>query len=149
MPDRQLPLYLKEIGQVMLLDREGEVNLCKKIEEANEGMLEALFILPMSLEFLKDQCMRLSQGEILAKHVVQKDKEVVVDGEGEIDQGEIQDSQEEDDEEFRQRVLQQLNDFCKCVQSLLDFSPRKLPMARANFLISQSIQKRKNDSYRA
>ncbi len=121
LPDRQLPLYLKEIGQVLLLDRDGEVHLCKKIEEANDHMLEALFILPMTLEFLKDQLVRLRQGEILAKHIVQKDKEVVVDGEGEMDQAEIQDPQEED-EEFRQRVIQQLEDLCQCVQSLIDWS---------------------------
>ncbi|MCA9454153.1 MAG: hypothetical protein KC584_16250, partial [Nitrospira sp.] len=35
--DKQLPLYLKEIGQVSLLDREGEVRLCKKIEEARRS----------------------------------------------------------------------------------------------------------------
>jgi RNA polymerase primary sigma factor len=119
LPDRQLPLYLKEIGQVLLLDRAGEVNLCKKIEEANEHMLEALFVLPMTVEFLKDQRMRLSQGEILAKHVVQKDKEVVVEGDGEMDQAELQDPQEED-EEFRQRVIQQLEDLCQYIQSLID-----------------------------
>jgi len=118
MPDRQLPLYLKEIGQVLLLDRAGEVNLCKKIEEANEHMLEALFVLPMTLEFLKEQWMRLSQGEILAKHLVQKDKEVVVEAEGDTEQAELQDPQ--DDEEFRQRVIQQLDHLCTCVQSLLD-----------------------------
>ena len=120
LPDRQLPLYLKEIGQVLLLDRAGEVNLCKKIEDANEHMLEALFVLPMTLEFLKDQRTRLDLGEIVAKHVVQKDKEiVVVEADVDLDQAEIQDPQE-DDEEFRQRVMQQLGDLCQCVQSLID-----------------------------
>ncbi|MEC4681059.1 MAG: sigma-70 factor domain-containing protein, partial [Nitrospirota bacterium] len=111
MPDRQLPLYLKEIGQVMLLDREGEVKLCKKIEEANDQMLEVLFVLPITMEFLKDQRMRLSQGEILAKHLVQKNKEVVLDGEGEAEQAELQNPQE--DEEFRQQVIQQLGHLCQ------------------------------------
>ena len=119
LPDRQLPLYLKEIGQVVLLDRKGEVNLCKKIEEADEHMLVALFVLPMTLEFLKDQRMRLSQGEILAKHVVQKDKDVVGDADGETDQVESQDPLEED-EEFQQRVIQQLQHLCQCIQSLMD-----------------------------
>ena len=122
MPDRQLPLYLKEIGQVLLLDRAGEVNLCKKIEEANEHMLEALFVLPMTLEFLKEQRMRLSHEEILAKHIVQKEKEVVLDEEVEVEQTELQDAQE--DEEFRQRVIQQLDHLCTCVQSLLDSDSR-------------------------
>lgn len=135
-PDRQLPLYLKEIGQVMLLDRAGEVNLCKKIEEANEHMLEALFVLPMTLEFLKEQWMRLSQGEFLPKHLVQKDKEVVVEAEGDMEQAEPQDPQ--DDEEFRQRVIQQLDHLCTCVQSLLDSpsgdssSKRKLSSEKRN-----------------
>ena len=118
MPDRQLPLYLKEIGQVLLLDRAGEVKLCKKIEEANEQMLEALFVLPMTLEFLKEQRIRLSHEEILAKHIVQKEKEVVLDEEVEVEQTELQDAQE--DEEFRQRVIQQLDHLCQCVQSLID-----------------------------
>ena len=118
MPDRQLPLYLKEIGQVLLLDRAGEVSLCKKIEEANEHMLEALFVLPMTLEFLKEQRMRLSHEEILAKHIVQKEKEVVPEEEAEVEQTELQDAQE--DEEFRQRVIQQLDHLCQCVQSLIE-----------------------------
>ena len=118
MPDSQLPLYLKEIGQVLLLDRAGEVNLCKKIEEAKEHMLEALFILPMTLEFLKEQRMRLSHEEILAKHIVQKEKEVVLEEEVEVEQTELQDAQE--DEEFRQRVIQQLDHLCQCVQSLIE-----------------------------
>jgi len=118
MPDRELPLYLKEIGQVLLLDRAGEVTLCKKIEEAREHMSEVLFVLPMTLEFLKEQRMRLNREEILAKHLVQKDKETVLDEDVETEQTELQDAQE--DEEFRQRVMQQLDHLCHCLQSLLD-----------------------------
>jgi RNA polymerase primary sigma factor len=136
MPDRQLPLYLKEIGQVLLLDRAGEVNLCKKIEEANEHMLEALFVLPMTLEFLKEQRMRLSHEEILAKHIVQKEKEVVLDEE--VEQTELQEPQE--DEEFRQRVIQQLDHLCQCVQSLIEsdseYSNIKSKLAREKRVFS-------------
>ena len=117
-PERELPLYLKEIGQVMLLDRSGEVNLCQKIEEANDTMMELLFVLPITMEFVKEQRRRLSQGEVLAKHLVQKDKEVVLDGAGEAEQAERHDPQEE--EEFRQRVIQQLDHLCQCVQALID-----------------------------
>ena len=116
-PERELPLYLKEIGQVMLLDRSGEVNLCRKIEEANDTMLELLFVLPITMEFVKEQRRRLSQGEILAKHLVQKDKEVVLDGAGDAEQVELHDPEEE---EFRQRVIQQLDHLCQCVQALMD-----------------------------
>ncbi|MEX0828723.1 MAG: sigma-70 family RNA polymerase sigma factor [Nitrospirales bacterium] len=123
MPDKQLPLYLKEIGQVLLLDRNGEVNLCKKIEEAKEHMLEALFILPMTLAFLKEQRERLGHDEILAKHIVQKDKEVAIEEEVEVEQTDLQDAQ--DDEEFRQRVIQQLDHICHSLQTLMD-SPQNM-----------------------
>ena len=118
LPERELPLYLKEIGQVMLLDRRGEVNLCQKIEEANDMMLELLFALPITMEFVKEQRRRLSQGEILAKHLVQKDKEVVLDGVDDTEQADLHDQEEE--EEFRQRVIKQLDHLCQCVQPLMD-----------------------------
>ncbi len=123
MADRQLPLYLKEIGQVMLLDRDGEVKLCKKIEEANGTLLDTLFVLPMTLEFLKDQRYRLSQGEIRPTQLVQKDKETVVDEEGETSQAEILDSQEEDGE-YLCRVIQQLDEVCHCIELLLGSDSR-------------------------
>ncbi len=118
--DKQLPLYLKEIGQVSLLDREGEVRLCKKIEEARRSMLEILYSLPMTLDYLQEQRMRLLNGEILAKHVVQKEKEgdVETESEEEPDIPDIQTEQQED-EEFRQRVIQQLSHLCHCVQFLM------------------------------
>ena len=118
--DKQLPLYLKEIGQVSLLDREGEVRLCKKIEEARRSMLEILYSLPMTLDYLQEQHMRLMNGEIAAKHIVQKEK----DGDGETEseeESETPDTQTEqqDDEEFRQRVIQQLSHLCHCVQFMM------------------------------
>ena len=118
--DKQLPLYLKEIGQVSLLDREGEVRLCKKIEEARRSMLEILYSLPMTLDYLQEQRIRLLNGEILAKHIVLKEKEgdVETESEEEADIPDIQTEQQED-EEYRQRVIQQLSHLCHCVQSLM------------------------------
>jgi RNA polymerase primary sigma factor len=120
MSDKQLPLYLKEIGQVSLLDREGEVLLCKKIEEARRSMLEILYSLPMTLDYLQEQRMRLMNGEIVAKHIVQKEKEgdVETESEEEPDIPDIQAEQQED-EEFRQRVIQQLSHLCHCVQFMM------------------------------
>lgn len=118
--DKQLPLYLKEIGQVALLDRDGEVRLCKKIEEANRRRLEILFSLPMTLDFLQEQRMRLTNGEIAARLIVQKDKEGDLNTESE-EESDIPDSQsdQQEDEEFRQRVIQQLVHLCQCVQSMM------------------------------
>lgn len=120
MSDKQLPLYLREIGQVSLLDRDGEVRLCKKIEEARRSMLEILYSLPMTLDYLQEQRTRLMNGEIMAKHIVQKEKEEYVEAEGE-EEPDIPDIQAEqqEDEEFHQRVIQQLSHLCHCVEVMM------------------------------
>jgi RNA polymerase primary sigma factor len=118
--DKQLPLYLREIGRVALLDREGEVRLCKKIEEAKRSRLEILFSLPMTFDFLQEQGSRLTNREIAARHIVQKEKEEDVNTESEEDT-DIPDFQNDmqEDEEFHQRVIQQLVGLCHCVQSIM------------------------------
>lgn len=118
--DKQLPLYLKEIGQVALLDRAGEVRLCKKIEEANRNMQEILFSLPMTLDFLQDQRMRLTTGEIAARHIVQKEKEGELEPESEEETNiEVFQTEQREDEDFRQRVIQQLAYLCLCIESIM------------------------------
>ena len=119
MSDKQLPLYLKEIGQVALLDREGEVRICKKIEESNRNVMEILFSLPMTLDFLLEQQLRLMSGDIEARHIVQKDKEEDVDLDSEEDTDIHLCGKQEEDEEFRQRVNQQLIHLCHLAQSMV------------------------------
>ena len=143
MSDKQLPLYLKEIGQVSLLDREGEVRLCKKIEEAKRSMLEILYSLPMTLDYLQEQRMRLMNGEIAARHIVQKEKEA--DGEPESEEeADIPDLQAEqqEDEEFHQRVIQQLAHLCQCVQSMM--AREKENVFTPKHISSSTAQARKN-----
>ena len=80
-------------------------------------MLEALFVLPITLEFLKAQRLRLSQGEIPAKQLVQKEKEVALDAEG--DETEHSDSLDlQEDEDFQQSVIHHMDQLCDCIQSL-------------------------------
>jgi RNA polymerase primary sigma factor len=143
MSDKQLPLYLKEIGQVALLDREGEVRLCKKIEEAKRSMLEILYSLPMTLDYLQEQRMRLMNGEIAARHIVQKEKEV--DGETESEEeADIPDLQAEqqEDEEFRQRVIQQLSHLCHCVQSMMTKEKERVSTPKKGALTFEQARKK-------
>ncbi len=125
MSDQQLPLYLKEIGQVMLLDRDGEVRLCKKIEEAKRGLIEALFSLPMIREYLETQRQRLLQGEIPARQFIQKDKELVLEPEVEFEL-----SDQNEDEDFHQRVLEQLQRLCDGVTFLVNTSAKQSRKSR-------------------
>ena len=125
MMDKELPLYLKEIGQVLLLDRKGEVDLCKKIEKANHEMLETLFSLPMALDFVQEQRTHLSNGDIFAKHLVQKDKDLGMGLEEEKVVQDVHDLQEQEDEEFNQRVSQQLDHLYQCVQNVMSAEPKE------------------------
>src|SRR5690606_24310443 len=79
--EKELPLYLKEIGRVPLLDRKGEVGMCQKIEEANRMFMGLLFSLPMTIDFLEDQCRKLVEGEIPTRHLIQKEKDLELDSE--------------------------------------------------------------------
>ena len=51
--DDPVRLYLREMGSVSLLSREGEIELAKKIEEGKEEMTRAIAGMPMTLETLE------------------------------------------------------------------------------------------------
>ena len=67
--DDQLPLYLKEIGRVTLLNREKEVILARKIEASRNIMEALLFTMPMTLRYLNDMYQQLECGQISARHL--------------------------------------------------------------------------------
>ena len=47
--DDPLRLYLREMGNVGLLNREGEIRLAKNIEEARQELASAVFGMPMTI----------------------------------------------------------------------------------------------------
>ena len=51
--DDPVRLYLREMGSVSLLSREGEIELAKKIEEGKEEMTRAIAGMPMTLQTLE------------------------------------------------------------------------------------------------
>lgn len=118
--DKELPLYLKEIGRVPLLDRDGEVRQCKKIEEAKRQVWKMLFGLPITLDFLREQQMRLMKHEIVARDIIQKDKEESLDQHPEEEAPSDVLHEQEEDTEFHQRVVQQLDRLCHCLQTYLE-----------------------------
>ncbi len=117
--DTQLPLYLKEIGQVTLLDRKGEIDLCKKIEDARHAVQEIIFSLPMTVTFLEHQHARLLQGEIRPQDLLQKhmmDSEI----EGQVDSEEnVADPDSQEDEESLDRASHQLAALSQCAVALV------------------------------
>ncbi len=63
-------MYLREMGLVSLLNREGEIEIAKKIEEGEREVMEAVFGVEISVRHLIDVGKKLHTGELRIKHVV-------------------------------------------------------------------------------
>ncbi|KUG22859.1 rna polymerase sigma factor rpod [hydrocarbon metagenome] len=63
-------MYLREMGSVSLLSREGEVEIAKKIEEGARETMSAIFRLSVSINEVFNIGDKLISGEIRSKHVV-------------------------------------------------------------------------------
>ena len=63
-------MYLREMGSVSLLSREGEVEIAKKIEEGARETMSAIFRLSVSINEVFNIGNKLITGEIKSKHVV-------------------------------------------------------------------------------
>ena len=50
--DDPVRLYLKEMGSVALLSREGEIEIAKRMEEGKMDMATAVYGMPMSIEYI-------------------------------------------------------------------------------------------------
>ncbi|WP_201766895.1 RNA polymerase sigma factor RpoD [Chrysiogenes arsenatis] len=74
--DDPVRLYLKEMGSVPLLTREGEVEIAKRIEAGYEKMISALIVIPKAVAELVELGDRLKAEEISLKDVIMLDDEV-------------------------------------------------------------------------
>jgi len=63
-------MYLREMGLVSLLSREGEVEIAKKIEEGARETMTAIFRLPVSINEVLSIGEKLQSGEVKIKNVV-------------------------------------------------------------------------------
>ena len=63
-------MYLREMGLVSLLNREGEVEIAKKIEEGEREVMEAVFGVENSVRDLIEMGKKLRTGDMRIKNVV-------------------------------------------------------------------------------
>ena len=66
-------MYLKEMGSIPLLNREGEIELAQKIENGREKILRIIFSLPFALEKLISIGNLIRKGETALTEIVQNE----------------------------------------------------------------------------
>jgi RNA polymerase primary sigma factor len=87
-------MYLREMGTVSLLSREGEVEIAKKIEEGENRVIGEALTSPLALRYV------LELGEKIARHEVRV-REIIQDGDDEMEYL-------EDEEVHEKRLLGQI-----------------------------------------
>ncbi|MBM3306762.1 MAG: RNA polymerase sigma factor RpoD [Candidatus Eisenbacteria bacterium] len=72
--DDPVRMYLREMGQVKLLDREGEVEICKRIEQAERMAYEAVFESLTTMKRLSAVAERLKGDKLRVDRVIRVDR---------------------------------------------------------------------------
>ena len=107
--DDPVRLYLKEMGSVALLSREGEVEIAKRIEEGKKDISAVIYGMPMTIEFVLTLRDQLKNGTINVREIVP-----LVETEEEFDEEQIR----RDTEELQVKTLEGLNSVRKISTSL-------------------------------
>ncbi|MGE4520490.1 MAG: RNA polymerase sigma factor RpoD [Desulfobacteraceae bacterium] len=74
-------MYLKEMGLVTLLSREGEIEIAKKIENGECEVLKAMLATTIGIDMLLSYAKRVKNGELRAKNILRDIDEGDVEGE--------------------------------------------------------------------
>jgi RNA polymerase primary sigma factor len=104
--DDPVRLYLKEMGTVPLLSKEGEVSIAKRIEEGKREAAQILYSLPFSLQDVRDMGDKLRKGKISINEIVHA---------GDDD---FEDLQTQNEEELHARVLKLIVEIERCSKDL-------------------------------
>ncbi len=146
--DDPIRMYLREMGGVELLSREGEIAIAKRIEAGKDVMLNALSQSPITAQQFFEWNIKLQNDEILVREIIDIDTNYMEDedtgqsakqkksDEG-VDNQNGQDSNNSDDDEFnptlaameseiKPKVLQTIYNLTKDYNKLIKYQKEKL-----------------------
>lgn len=93
--DDPVRMYLREMGSVELLSREGEIAIAKRIEAGKEMMIGGICESPLAIESIIAWYKALQEGDILLREVIDLDTTY---SDGEEDMSDDDDDEDEDSE---------------------------------------------------
>ena len=160
--DDPIRMYLREMGGVELLSREGEIAIAKRIEAGKDVMLIALSQSPITAQQFFEWNEQLQKDEILVREIIDIDTNYMEDettgpsakqkNSGETDK-EDNSSEDEDDDfnptlaametEIKPKVLKTINILTKEYTKLIKYQKEKLDCV----LNSESFSHSKEKSY--
>jgi RNA polymerase primary sigma factor len=122
--DDPVRLYLKEMGSVALLSREGEIEIAKRIEEGKKDMAMVVFGLPMTIEYVLSLADQIKKEKVSVREIAQTPYDE------DMDEDE-REEMEQDDSELRKKTLEALAKVRKPARLVMALY-QKLWQARGN-----------------
>ena len=164
--DDPIRMYLREMGGVELLSREGEIAIAKRIEAGKDVMLNALSQSPITAQQFFDWNKKLQNDEILVREIIDIDTNYMEDEDTgpSAKQKKTEDENEtanedanntgEDDEfnptlaametEIKPKVLQTIHNLTKDYNKLIKYQKEKLDCV----LVSKQFSSSKEKNYK-
>ncbi len=161
--DDPIRMYLREMGGVELLSREGEIAIAKRIEAGKDVMLNALSQSPITAQQFFEWNTKLQNDEILVREIIDIDTNYMEDEDtGQSakqkksdtgnEEGEEQSTNSNDDDEFnptlaameteiKPKVLQTVHNLTKEYNKLIKYQKEKLDCVLNSQVFSTSKEK--------
>ncbi len=157
--DDPIRMYLREMGGVELLSREGEIAIAKRIEAGKDVMLNALSQSPITAQQFFEWNNKLQNDEILVREIIDIDTNYMDDDENnnnskqnkqDSDQNSDDNNNEEDEfnptlaameTEIKPKVLETIHNLTKEYNKLIKYQKEKLDCILNSIKFSHSKEK--------